>query len=135
MGDAPALPDEVETLLARWGKRDSRLQARVASEVLSLPGVGVCVPDLVFEDPSTGERVFLEVLGFWRRAAVFQRAELVQAGLRDPVLFAVPSRLRVSEEVLPLDLPGALYVYKGSLLPGAVETRLEELLARSKNRL
>jgi hypothetical protein len=45
-------------------------------------------------------RVYLEVMGYWSRAAVWKRVELVQAGLAERVLFAVSSRLSVSEEVL-----------------------------------
>ncbi len=103
---------------------------RRGASVLSLPGVGVCVPDLSFEHEEHGTRVHLEVLGYWSREAVWRRVELVEAGLSEAILFAVPSRLRVSEEVLGEDLPGALYVYKGSLLPSAVEARLDALAAR-----
>ena len=81
----------------------------------SFPGVGLCVPDLVFERRRHGaprDRVYLEVMGYWSRAAVWKRVELVQAGLAERILFAVSSRLRVSEEVLDEELPGALYVYK-----------------------
>jgi hypothetical protein len=53
--------------------------------------------------------------------------ELVQAGLAEAVLFAVSSRLRVSEEVLDADLPGALYVYKGTMSARAIAERLDRL--------
>ena len=46
------------------------------------------------------ERVYLEVMGYWSRAAVWKRVELVQAGLAERILFAVSAQLRVSEEVL-----------------------------------
>ena len=73
-------------------------------------------------------KVYLEVMGFWSRAAVWQRVELIQAGLETPVLFAVPQRLRVSEAVLPDDVPGALYVYKGVMSAKAIEERLDGFL-------
>ena len=66
-------------------------------------------------------------MGYWSRAAVWKRVELVQAGLAERVLFAVSSRLRVSEEVLDGDLPGALYVYKQTLSARTVAERLEQL--------
>jgi hypothetical protein len=61
---------------------------------------------------------------------VWRRVELVQAGLGERILFAVSSRLRVSEEVLEGDLPGALYVYKGAMSARAVAERLEVLTLR-----
>jgi predicted nuclease of restriction endonuclease-like RecB superfamily len=130
-GELPdRLPDEVEALLARFDGRAGRWQAARAEELLDLPGVGLCVPDLVFTDRETGELVYLEVMGFWSRAAVWQRVELVQAGLPDKILFAVSSRLRVSEAVLDDELPGALYVYKGAMSPARIEEKLDALAGR-----
>jgi hypothetical protein len=57
--------------------------------------------------------------------------ELVEAGLPERILFAVSSRLRVSEGVLDGDLPGALYVYKAKMSARAVADRLERLAGRS----
>src|SRR5262249_51172094 len=99
-----------------------------------LPGVGLTVPDVVFEKPASDGsvlRVYLEVMGYWSRAAVWRRVELVQAGLREPGLFAVSSRLRASAEGLGDDLPGALYVYKGTMSARAIADRLEAMTARN----
>ena len=95
-----------------------------------MPGVGLCVPDLVFDHATTGERVYLEVLGFWSRDAVWRRVELVERGLAQRILFAVSQHLRVSEEVLGDDLPGALYVYKRVMSARAMLERVEALAAR-----
>lgn len=127
-GSAGRLPDEVRKLLTGFGKLDSPWRAEVAHEILDLPGVGVCVPDLVFTHAQTGSRAYLEVLGFWSRDAVWQRVDLVREGLSHPIIFAVSSRLRVSEEVLPADLPGQLYVYKGVMRPSAILERLQALV-------
>lgn len=124
------LPDEVEALLARFEGRESPWSAARAEELLELPGVGLCVPDLTFTHRETGEVVHLEVMGFWSRDAVWRRVELVQAGLPSKILFAVSSRLRVSEAVLDDDAPGALYVYKGAMSPARVEERLDALIRR-----
>jgi hypothetical protein len=95
------------------------------------------VPDLVFQATGADGKpvvVYLEVMGYWSRAAVWQRVELVQAGLRERVLFAVSSRLRVSEEVLDGDLPGALYVYKGTMSARTVLERLDVLSSAKTKR-
>ena len=124
-----ALPDDVQALLERGTKRfangKSLWSVAPAAEVLSLPGVGICVPDLVYE--RDGQRVFLEALGYWSREAVWKRVELMEAGLPVPMIFAVPSRLRVSKEVLPADLPGSLVVYKGVISAARVEAALDDV--------
>jgi predicted nuclease of restriction endonuclease-like RecB superfamily len=88
------------------------------------------VPDLAFVHRETGEVIYLEVLGFWSRDAVWKRVELAKAGLREKIVFAVSSRLRVSEEVLDDDSPAALYVYKGAIVPRDIEAKLEVLRMR-----
>jgi len=45
------------------------------------------------------------------------------------ILFAVSSRLHMSEAVLPDDLPGALYVYEGTMSPKHIESKLDGLPA------
>lgn len=125
------LRDDVAALLARLEESGSSWRVSPASAVLDLPGVGLCVPDLVFEREGY-EPVYLEVLGFWSREAVWRRVELVEAGLGARILFAVSSRLRVSEAVLEGHESSALYVYKGTLSPRAVLTKVEALAASSE---
>lgn len=128
-GDAgeARLPDEVAALVEATAAIETPWRAAPARAILDLPGVGLCVPDLVFEHERTGECVYLEVMGFWSRDAVWRRVELVEAGLGERILFAVSERLRVSEQVLGDDLPGALYVYKRVMSARAVLERVERL--------
>ncbi len=123
------LPDEVEALLARFDGREGAWAAARADEILELPGVGLCVPDLAFTHRETGEIVYLEVMGFWSRDAVWKRVELVRGGLPEKILFAVSSRLRVSEAVLDEELPGKLYVYKGAMSAAQIERHLDACVA------
>ncbi len=96
-------------------KGTSPWTARAAIDVLTLPGAGALVPDLQLENVNTGEVVYIEVLGFWSRAAVWKRVELVEKGLPFRVVFCASERLRVSEEALGDDATGALVTFKGSL--------------------
>lgn len=129
--DDERLPDEVARLVDRFRSMETPWTVEIAHALLDLPGVGLCVPDLLFTHRDTGHRVYFEVLGFWSREAVWRRVDLVNAGLPHPIVFAVSSRLRVSEEVLDSDLPGQLYVYKGAIGARAVEQRLDASLARA----
>jgi hypothetical protein len=127
---APPLPDEVRTLMTRIAAMETRWAVSPNVDILELRGVGLTVPDLVFEArEGTGapRRVYLEVMGYWSRDAVWKRVELVRAGLAEKIVFAVSSRLRVSEAVLDADLPSALYVYKGTMSARVILDRVEAL--------
>ena len=120
--EVSALVQEFRALSSDWRVTTNEL-------VLDMPGLGICVPDLTFENRQDGRRVFLEVLGFWSRDAVWRRVELVQRGLGERVLFAVSRRLRVSEQVLEEGQNGALYVYKGRMSASAILRKIEALAA------
>jgi predicted nuclease of restriction endonuclease-like RecB superfamily len=124
-------PPEVLALLEDFRALSSDWHASVNDAVLDVPGVGVCVPDVVFDNRNDRRRVFLEVLGFWSRDAVWRRVEIVHSGLSERVLFAVSSRLRVSEQVLDEGQSGALYVYKGRMNASTILRKIEALAAAS----
>jgi predicted nuclease of restriction endonuclease-like RecB superfamily len=120
-------PSDVESLMEAFRALETAWSVAPAEELLELPGLGLCVPDLVFRR-TDGARVLFEALGFWSRDAVWRRVELAERGLPEPVLFAVSSRLRVSEAVLDDVEHAALYVYKGSMSERAIAARLDALV-------
>lgn len=122
----PALSDDLVDLIRGFESLGADWDVKPAMDIVALPGVGLCVPDLAFTR-SDGKRVLFELMGFWSRDAVWKRVELAKAGLPTPILFAVSSRLRVSEAVLDDEDPGALIVFKGVLRPNAVLEHLERL--------
>ncbi|HEY1535956.1 MAG TPA: DUF790 family protein [Polyangiaceae bacterium] len=124
---APAR-DDVQALLDAF-RQSEPWRAEAAQEVLDLPGIGLCVPDLCFTQQETGEQVLCEVLGFWNRDAVWRRIELVEKGLTTKIVFVVSARLRVSEELLDGAESAALYVYKGAINHKALQRKLDELVA------
>jgi predicted nuclease of restriction endonuclease-like RecB superfamily len=123
---------EVLELLSDLAELAPTWRARAAETVLDLPGAGVCVPDVVLERASDGASVLVEVLGFWSRESVWRRIELAQKGPTVPLLFAVSSRLRVSEELLDDSETAALYVYKGRINARALLRKAEGLLGRTR---
>lgn len=130
--EEPRMPDDVAALLKGFKQLPTIWKVAPSTALLTLPGVGLCVPDLTFEHRGSGELVHLEVMGFWSREAVWKRVDLIEQGMGDKVLFAVSERLRVSEEVLGEDVPGALYVYKGVMSPKIVAERIEALRTRGR---
>lgn len=114
------LPDKLSGVLA--GGR-----VEVCNDVVAVPGVGACVPDLVVIEKKTKRRLYIEVLGFWSRDAVFKRIALVTASTSAvPLLLCVSDRLRVSEAALDSD-HGALLTFKGALSAKKVAERLAQL--------
>ena len=124
------LADDVRELLDGINALAGGWRARPASTLLDVPGIGVCVPDLELVREGDRAPVYVEVLGYWSRDAVFRRAELVEKGLRARVVFAVSARLRVSPEILDEDVPSAIYVYKGKMSPRAVVDHAARLASR-----
>jgi uncharacterized protein len=123
------LPEEVAALLHDLAALPGPWRPARSHAILDLPGVGQCVPDLQFAHQETGQTVYLEVLGFWSRDAVWKRIDLARKGLAG-VVFAVSKHLRVSEAALDEDLPAALYVYARLMNAAAVLQRVQEVAAR-----
>ncbi len=124
------LPDEVAALLHDLEALPGPWRPAISQAILDLPGVGQCVPDLEFVHQESGQTVYLEVLGFWSREAVWRRIELARQGLPQPVLFAVSKHLRVSEAALDAELPAALYVYARTMSASTIMARVHELATR-----
>ena len=126
--EAPWISEDVRRLHLQLSERTTEWQVEHSDDLLNLPGFGVCVPDLTFTHKETGQKVYLEVMGYWSRNAVWKRVELVEAGLPHPIIFAVGKRLRVSEDILDDSLPSQIYVYKGVMLAKSILERLEQML-------
>ncbi len=126
---------EIDVFCAAFRRLSSEWTVKRSDRVFAPPGEAVCIPDLMFENGETGEVVYMEVFGFWSRAAVWQRVELLRKGaIRERILLAVGKQLRVSEEVLGDEDAGELYVYKATMSPRAVLERLrgERRAAKAK---
>ena len=128
--EEPTLPDEIATLLGDLQRLESPWHAQTTSDLLEAKGVGLCVPDLCFTHKETGEAVYLELLGFWSRDAVWKRIELAKSGLPHKVIFAVAKHLRVGEAALPDDTGAALYVYPRTPNARAILDRVTQLARR-----
>ena len=73
-----------------------------------------------------------ELMGYWSRASVWKRVELVQAGLPERIIFGVNQRLRVSEDVLDRNAHGSLYVFRGRPNAKSLLERVEKLASLSE---
>lgn len=123
------LADDVRELLDGINALGAGWRARAASALLDVPGMGICIPDLELSREGARTPIYVEVLGYWSRDAVFRRAALAESGLGARVVFAVSSRLRVSAEILDETVPSSIYVYKGKMSPRAVIEQATRLAA------
>ena len=126
--DAERASEEVQTLLEKLREKADDFDVALAERVLDIPGAGVIVPDLVLKHRKTKREVFVEVLGYWSRDAVWKRIELAQRGLKAPIVFCAGQRLRVSEAALDEATHASLYVYKGVISASQVMERVERLM-------
>jgi predicted nuclease of restriction endonuclease-like RecB superfamily len=101
------------------------------------PGAGVLsfperkaalVPDFTLRHSDTGERVHLEVLGFWSERNLAERAALLREarGQGHRVLIAVSERLGTSPEALSEAVEGGVIPFKERLAPKVVLAALGE---------
>jgi uncharacterized protein len=126
-GSPAPVRSDVEELANALAAVGTDWEIAPSSRVLDLPGLGVCVPDLVLRRRRDGAEVLVELLGYWSREGVWKRVELAQRGLGARMLFVVNARLRVSEEVLDESSAAMLYVWKTRINPVTLLRRAEEL--------
>jgi len=107
-------PDEVAWLPERIAALDSAWEVAADGELIDLGGEGVLVPDLAFRHRATGERAWLEVLGYWNRGAVTRRLELLRRHGPKNLILALSKSLAAGEEEALDGLPAEVYVYRSA---------------------
>jgi len=118
-------PEELSWLPERFGELDSPWTISTDAEIVPLGGQGVLVPDFVFEHRERGTRVFMEVLGFWRKGALESRLELLRRHGPKNVVLAVSKQLATGRDDLD-DLPGGVYLFRAAPIARKVLKLLEE---------
>jgi uncharacterized protein len=124
LDDVSYKPAVEERLAASWAKHDDGWRLDPSTEIISL-GESAFIPDFVIARP-TGEKFYLEVLGFWTPAHLDARLkDFERAGFKN-YLLAVSEELRGSREQ-PLNLPPNVVVFKSSLNAAAIKIAVEGL--------
>jgi predicted nuclease of restriction endonuclease-like RecB superfamily len=108
--------DEERHLRASWKKSGVDWTLRRATELIDLDGQDALVPDYVLVHPD-GRRVLLDIVWFWRRQTFERRLDLLRRAGPPNLIVALATRLRADAEELP-ELPaGAIYPFKGVIVP------------------
>lgn len=122
-------PEEMQFLKKRFAKLETDWLLSEELELIDLGGWGVLVPDYVFLHPPTGNKIYMEIFGFWRKGSVGSRIELLKHHGPANVLLALADELHVEEEQTE-ELPQEVYRFRS--VPNAKEvlTRLDAMLEK-----
>ena len=122
-------PEELAWFPEQMAKVTSDWQVQEDAELVPLGGQGVLIPDFVFQHPASGLRVYMEVLGFWRRGAMESRLEVLRRHGPENLLLAVSNQLLTEADDVD-DLPGEIYLFRTTPVARKVLKHLENLLQR-----
>lgn len=95
------------------------------------PGSGYWVPDFSLTHRASGEIVYLEILGFWRRSGVEKHLDRLKKHAPGPFVLALSDQLKVDDDELA-GLPAAVHRFKQMPLPDEVAKLARELVRGSK---
>jgi len=111
-------PPELAMFVQLFRKKIADWELIEEVDVLSL-GDGFWVPDFRLVQRATGQAVYLEVLGFWRRASVEKHLERLKQHIRQPYLLAVSDQLHIEEAELE-GLSAGIHRFRQMPLPDEI---------------
>jgi predicted nuclease of restriction endonuclease-like RecB superfamily len=120
------VPPELAMFAELFRKRITDWELVDETEIRPL-GDGFWVPDYRLIECATGRTVFLEVLGFWRKASAERHLERLRQHIREPFLLAVSDQLRVDDADLE-GLPAGIHRFRQMPLPDEVARLAREVL-------
>lgn len=127
------VPPELAMFAELFRKRVADWEISEETDVLLL-GDGFWVPDYRLVHRATGRAVFLEVLGFWRRASALRHLERLRRHAGEPFLLAVSDQLHVEDAEVE-GLPAGIHRFRQMPLPDEVARLAAEVLQSSPNPL
>jgi predicted nuclease of restriction endonuclease-like RecB superfamily len=121
------VPPELAMFVELFRKKVADWDITEEAEVFPL-GDGFWVPDFRLVERATGRSVYLEVLGFWRRASAEQHLQRLRQHAGRPFLLAVSEQLRIDDAELE-GLPAGVHRFRQMPLPEEVARLAGELAA------
>jgi predicted nuclease of restriction endonuclease-like RecB superfamily len=112
------VPAEIGAFLERFRQVAPAWDVTEATELIELGREGMWVPDYRFVHRATGIDVFVEILGFWKRASLERLLRLLPQHGPGRFVLAISDRLKVDEDTLS-ELPGLVLRFKE--IPSAPE--------------
>jgi predicted nuclease of restriction endonuclease-like RecB superfamily len=121
------VPPELGMFAELFRKRVEAWDIAEETEVFPL-GDGFWVPDFRLTHRATGRVVYLEVLGFWRKASAELHLQRLRRHAPEPFLLAVSDGLHIDEAELE-GLPAGVHRFRQMPLPDEVARLADELIA------
>jgi predicted nuclease of restriction endonuclease-like RecB superfamily len=121
-------PPELRMFVELFRKKVAGWEITEEAEILPL-GDSFWVPDFRLTELATGRGVYLEVLGFWRRASAERHLERLRQHIRQPFLLAVSDQLRIDDAGLE-GLPAGIHRFRQMPLPDEIVRLATEALCQ-----
>ena len=117
------VPPELAMFVELFRQRSSAWEIAEATDVLPL-GRSWWAPDFRLTHRATGQVVYLEILGYWRRAHAEKHIQALREGLKVPCVVAVSEKRRLDEGG---ELPAGVIRFRHLPLPEEVIRAAEAL--------
>jgi predicted nuclease of restriction endonuclease-like RecB superfamily len=111
-------PPELAMFAEQFRKKVADWDLVDESEVIPL-GPSYWVPDYRLVHRATGRWIYLEVLGFWRRASAEAHLARLKAHATRPYVLAVSEQLHIEDAALT-DLPAGIHIFRNMPLPDEI---------------
>jgi len=112
------IPAEIPAFVERFRQVAPAWEISECTELIELGREGVWVPDFRAIHQATKTDVFIEIVGFWKRASLERLIKLLPRYGPSRFVLAISDRFKVDEAAL-LDLPGPILRFKE--IPNATE--------------
>lgn len=123
--DEPEYDNPIHEKLVRdWAKHESKWQLEANREIVNLGKIAF-VPDFVLEQ--NGEKIYLEILGFWTPNSLQERLNEFKSLNFDNCIIAAWEELRGSRDEF-LSQPANILLFKSKLEPRILELAAEKLI-------
>jgi predicted nuclease of restriction endonuclease-like RecB superfamily len=119
------VPPELAMFVELFRKKAGDWDISEETDLLPL-GSTFWVPDFRLVHRPSGQVVYLDVLGFWRRSHAEKHLQRLRAHARAPFVLAVSEQLHVDEELA--GLPAGIHRFRQMPLPDEVKRLAEEAL-------
>jgi predicted nuclease of restriction endonuclease-like RecB superfamily len=126
---ASYMPPELTMFAELFRKRNADWTIEEETEVLPL-GKGIWVPDFRLRYNLTGQSIYLEVLGYWRRSSAEKHMANLRKHAKTPFILAVSEQLKIDEEELE-GLPATIHRFRQMPLADEIARIAADIVAGS----
>jgi predicted nuclease of restriction endonuclease-like RecB superfamily len=123
------VPADLKLFVELFRKKVQDWDISEVTDLLPLGGT-FWAPDYRLTHRASGRVVYLDVLGFWRRASIDKHLDRLRQYAARPFVVAVSEQLKVEESELE-GLPAGVHRFRQMPLPGEVVRLAEEALQRA----